>query len=811
MEKQAATPKSESPGTHRGGFGRRSASDADETIFTTSESESSSYHYAQGNILYRPNKSDILPLVIIVLCSVLCLAAALLSYFLVKSTSATVAYDNLETIASQTSFLMQHAIDSTQTLISETNAYFSVTNGVVTNDSFLHFVYGSSDNGVFPENMQRLYYIEYIPPQDVDSYVNDIRQNDGYENFTITARNSTGKAIPYYQNQTMYLPVVFVSPILPSSLSLLGFDHYSDPTRVPIIDSAISSRRVAASTQLVSVATTGPVQRGVLQYSPVFSQTNGTLLGFVVPVFQTSVIFINALSSYSHDAYASVFDMNATNPNDTFMYNTYQYRGSNASEIEISAERNAQIINNAPFTINFTINFADRLWMVTIIPTQSFLDSNSAGFTQYIGIVVAVIVWLISICVATFLFYYKRLHTTAKMKRKSELKLKVLSKFIPSSFLELIRSKSFRQYVPGWNHNTRVTLMAVVVTNFNDMVSSSRSESIMNYMNDTFIRVKTVAKKNDGFIHRYEGLMFTVLFTNETKAVNAAITMQAAMREGIEVHVVLHNAVVLAGIMGDADTLMTSLVTDHTDILKKLSILCKESNKKVIMSREVVESFERKKSIEKMVTYVGRIETLPVNGIRSFTDAYQLLDDADPIKPAARKRYGVAMKKMVTRDYIGALDLLDVLVESDISDENVRKVHESTSRTVSLCKRIAEVWDVHDTLKEKEVLRPAFENFCKMELSIATVATWKDLREFSLNPSKDRAYELFAKYCIDGHLPIKDELIRSLEKRIGTGEYDPSLFADIVLELEGLVVEAHNRFKRSPMFLNGMYSIMVNA
>jgi hypothetical protein len=256
------------------------------------------------------------------------------------------------------------------------------------------------------------------------------------------------------------------------------------------------------------------------------------------------------------------------------------------------------------------------------------------------------------------------------------------------------------------------------------------------------------------------------------------------------------------------------LITDQTDCLKKLSILCRETGKKVIMSREFVESIDnRKRNVEKLVTYVGRIETLPLAGVPTFTDAYQLLDENDPIKPAVRRRYGDAMKKKVTRDYLGALDLLEALIESDRSDSKVRKMYDNTSRTISLCRKVAEVWNVQDTLREGEILRPAFQRFCKLEASDTAMNAWNDMLVYRTIPTKDRAYDLYAKYCMreDKKSIVRQELVIEIERKISEDQYEATMFDDVIYEMELLVTEAHNRFKKSPMFLNGMYSIMVNA
>ena len=221
-------------------------------------------------MLYKPSKSDIIPLVIFVLGTALCLFGGLLAFFLVqKNDFATAQSDFQSSIGIKGQSLLTAAIQSTKVTISDITALFSVTNGSVAQyEQFIPFI---NSTGSFPPNLARFYYQSYLPNGTQTQYVNNMRAKGGiYSSFAITQRNSTNQAVPDDCYQKYCLPTTLVAPVLTQSLTLLGFNHYSDPTRTPAIDKTIATKGIAATQQIIAATTSGPPLSGSLQYSTAF-------------------------------------------------------------------------------------------------------------------------------------------------------------------------------------------------------------------------------------------------------------------------------------------------------------------------------------------------------------------------------------------------------------------------------------------------------------------------------------------------------------------------------------------------------------
>jgi CHASE1-domain containing sensor protein/class 3 adenylate cyclase len=754
------------------------------------------YMTREKQVLYTPTKSTCIPCALLFFSTLICLTLAITSYFLADASAKANTLSGLMAVAEKGQYNVQSAINSTRIFVNSVNALFTVLDGQVDVDSqFIPFVF--ADDG-FPSFMQRLYYTTYV--SDKTNFTLAMRaKGSSYANFTIGTLDSHLNIIPYPWNFTkpFYFPVTHASH--PSSV--IGFDHFSDPVRAPIIDKAMLTKTMTSSSQLIAADGVTPV---LILYSPVYSRSQ-KLLGLVAPLFKVSNILTRSLIDFG-DAYASVIDLNETNPDTAFMYNTIQYRGDD-SLATFTAAQNRDMIQNSYVMTNCTLQFADRTWMLTFIPTTKFVNTYRRTVNRWIGSIIAVCLWIISIAFCIFLIFFRRLKKSVKDRQASEVQIAILSKFLPLSFMSLIRVKSVRNVKPGSHRHARVTLMSISIDNY-DQLSGKKNDEIMTMMNKVFVLLKNILAKHNGFIYRFEGLSFLALFANETDALVAANDIVEQTILDIQVHVAMHSCTIVAGILGDNENLLSVLITDQIDCLKRLSILSRTHQAKIIMTREVLEGL--KKSIEKSVAFIGRVDT-SVNGVANFTDAYQLVDTKATSKPGQR-RLGLALKKFVLHDYLGALDLLQALTDTEVVDSRVKRLYEMTSRTVMLCLKMSDVWSVHDSLGN-DILRPAFERFCGMESSLPFINAWRDAKEYKcLQPiqRRQKATDMVKTYCSDDSMQLREGIVKLLKSKLDTDVFNADLLDDILPELERLSTEAHTRFTKTPTFLNGMYSIMIN-
>ncbi|KAL0478952.1 signal peptidase complex catalytic subunit SEC11, partial [Acrasis kona] len=621
--------------------------------------------------VYVPTKGDLIPLVLMIALTCICLASSLASYYLVRDNTTTQAKDQLKTTGNRSTIILQRQINSTVDLVSSVSAMFSVLNGRVNQkDQFIPFVY-ANDNA-FPQGINRIYFVERVANAEVPEFLARTRAQGGiFANYTMYNRDDAGVQIPVNPKQAVYFPVTLVAPF-DSSVTLLGLDHYSDPFRIPFMNAAIKSGEIVATTQFDVGVNANDTINGVVMYCPAYSSFNTSkLLGFVVPVFETSYLFNATLTRFQDDVGISVSDItpkidNTTAVGSGFMYSTRQQISNDSLPIT-TARQNARMLASIPYTAESSLTFGDRKWNITYIPTDSFINGYNSSILKYVGIIVSTIAWLLGVGACLFLLCYRRLRSSLRAKQKSEVRVRILSKFLPGNFLKLIRCKLIVNLAPMFHRSCRLALMNVSIDNLNELNldNTKNPDQIMSVMNELYIRIKMTLRKSEGFIHRCEGLGFTVVIPNESKALNIALSMQDSVQDGIKVKVAVHCANVVSGILGDASTMATALITDQADVLKKLAMMRCPNTRKVIVSGDLLDCL--KKTTSKNFTYMGRVETLTlINKKKTYVDAYHFVDDeSDTSKPAARKTYGSAMKKFAKKDYLGAHDMLQALVESD--------------------------------------------------------------------------------------------------------------------------------------------------
>ncbi len=761
----------------------------------------------ESRILYRPTKSDILPLALLFFCTIFAITVSALSYILVDAQSRDEAIAAVRLLADKGMFNLQNTVNSTRRVVSSVNSLFSIENGNIDQGKqFIPFLY--SDNGQFPPFLQRVFYLTLVTHDQFDNFTDIERKRGGpFSNFTIYSRDvTTSTILPANKSQAFFLPVTHYSH--EASVALLGYDHFSDAERIPYINRAIDTNATVTSVQVSAARNT--VGQVVVQYSPVLSSSDKKLIGFVAPIFTLPVMFSASLALEDTDFYASVSDLNETQANQTFMYNTIQSRGAQNGTLKpFTQADNDKLIRESRIAVSRRLNFGDRVWEVTFIPTIDFVNRYRVGINKWIGMIVSIGIWVIVLGLCVFLFCYKRLRSSVKAREASETRVRLISKFMPTSFLNMIRCKSVRHYRPGVHRVSKLVMVSVCLDHFDNNIEK-HSHEMMTNMNNFYKRVKHIAREYDGFIYRFEGVGFICLFSNEIKGLNAALMMHNSLGSETAVHVAVHKCNMLSGILGDNESLLAAVITDHLDLLKRLAMLCRKGKRKIVISGDIVDAL--KKTVEKQVAYVGRVERHSENGAKLFLEAYQLLAYVDPSKISIRRRYGVAKKKIAALDFVAAKEILDGLVDIEKTDGDIRQTRESVVRTLSLCIKIREVWTLQDTIGEMYILGPTFKSFCEMEFSLAELQAWTDLkglRQLSIDKRQEKISEILKMYCDQGPLLLKETFIMKIHEQV-----DSTLlptFDDIIVELEHLTVEAHNRFKRSPIFLNSMYSLMINS
>ncbi|KAL0485059.1 adenylate cyclase [Acrasis kona] len=759
-----------------------------------------------AEILYKPSKTDAIPIIVLVFFSVICLVTGLVAFFLLRENEMGVAKNDFQaSVVDKGSDSLRTAIKSTGTSVSDLTALFAVTNGTVRQRSqFVPFCSASSEvkgaNGTgTPPYISRVYYLENVVPENAASFPAVLLARDPtfygtFSNLTIFSRDRNNLNYPYDGTGKSYSFITTLcAPELTQSRSLIGFEQYADPVRTDTLNKAITSGTVSATEQL-SAAGNIPALQGSVLYSPVFVRNTNIILGMVSIVFQNSVLVQNTIEgSVLQNSIVSIYD------NGKFMYSTEQFTGDAMAVLKNYSDAQQRQDMNLNFHRNATVSFSDRTWTLVFVPKEIYLQSYRNSFTKFIPIIVCVCVWLLAVAFSVFLFFFLRLRRSLLAREISQRKIVMLSKYLPKEFLRLVNRK---------NKNVRVTYMTVQMGHIEKLLA--KTEEANNLMNEFYEYTKGAAKQNDGFVHRCEKNGFILLFTNEQKAYNAAVMIHRFPRGAdVPIHTALHSGKVFVCMVGDNESQLPAIISDDTDALKSVADDGRKYSRKIVVSKPVLEAI--KKSCEKFAVNLGY---LTVNNSNQRVHAYEILDEQDEIRLKTKDTYSSAMENYSKKDYLAALTQLQTVLELDPSDASARELRDSLHFKLKVCKTTSTLWNVTDSLNESLVLGPLFEAFIANERSTENLSMWKDIVEYKriVDPQerKSVAQKIFDKYCQKSDfINLSQSAIDAVGKRLESNTaVEPDLFNFIISDLEILMSDTHNRFKNTRLFVNGLCQII---
>lgn len=181
---------------------------------------------AGKNVLYQPTRQNVVPFMLWVFTSFVCITISVCGYYLVIADVRNKQQRDFAAMTAPANLALQISLNDTKATVQRAASIMSITAGNMTQKQFITFTH---PNGAFPANLQRMYYISYVQPNNVDTFIQRERMLGGnYSTFNITSRIK-GVVAPYIPGQDEYFPVTRYSPS--EGVALLGFDHYSSTLR----------------------------------------------------------------------------------------------------------------------------------------------------------------------------------------------------------------------------------------------------------------------------------------------------------------------------------------------------------------------------------------------------------------------------------------------------------------------------------------------------------------------------------------------------------------------------------------------------
>jgi PAS domain S-box-containing protein len=371
---------------------------------------------------FKPERFDVLPLVLTVIIVVISLTSALTSFFLLKRNETYNAQQSLNATAYNVAAAYTTALASVELWVQMAASYWNLTDSPLTlRGEFVPFMYTT---GQFPTFLSTISFSARVPYEQQDAWLQYMRtQGPDYVNMTINARDANNLPIPAPYSAVRYV-VTQIIPTVNMNI-VVGYDMTSDQAKNDTLQRAIALRSTAASSRMLIVNQIGKEYVGIFIMHGVYNSTNGDPIGLISGSMLVDQLTNAAILPIAQNLYVSVFDLNTTasDPYQGFVYSTAPPSGNNTV---ITTQQNNDLINAAMFTFSQPVHFSDRVFKVVLIPTNDYLASFDT-YIKYLALIVSLGFMLLLLIGCVFLYLVRKLMRARQAKTAANIQIDLLS------------------------------------------------------------------------------------------------------------------------------------------------------------------------------------------------------------------------------------------------------------------------------------------------------------------------------------------------------------------------------------------------
>ena len=169
-------------------------------------------------------------------------------------------------------------------------------------------------------------------------------------------------------------------------------------------------------------------------------------------------------------------------------------------------------------------------------------------------------------------------------------------KFVPHQFLSLLNRNRIHEVRLGDQVQRDMTILFADIRSFAKLSENMTPGDNFNFINSYLGRVSPIIENNGGFIDKYIGDSIMALFPGEPDdAVNAAIAMQEEIRafnkfrtdtnrSAIEVGIGIHTGSMMLGIIGGAQRMEPTVISDAVNLASRIEQLTKTTRGSILLS-----------------------------------------------------------------------------------------------------------------------------------------------------------------------------------------------------------------------------------
>jgi class 3 adenylate cyclase len=206
-------------------------------------------------------------------------------------------------------------------------------------------------------------------------------------------------------------------------------------------------------------------------------------------------------------------------------------------------------------------------------------------------------------------------------------------RFVPHDFLRLLKSKSLIDFNLGDHIELRMAVMFTDIRNFTQISEGMTPSQNFEFINSFLTQIAPVIKHHGGFIDKYIGDAIMALFPESpVHAVRCAIDIQIALRnfndrwlglinQEVAVGTGIHYGPMVLGIVGYAERLSSTVMSDSVNLASRLENLTKKYAAKIIVSEDTLQHMSSSESKE---FSVNMLDSVRVKGRSAMVTLYEI-------------------------------------------------------------------------------------------------------------------------------------------------------------------------------------------
>ncbi|MFZ9519019.1 MAG: adenylate/guanylate cyclase domain-containing protein [Silvanigrellaceae bacterium] len=211
-------------------------------------------------------------------------------------------------------------------------------------------------------------------------------------------------------------------------------------------------------------------------------------------------------------------------------------------------------------------------------------------------------------------------------------------RFVPRDFLRLLNSESLVDFNLGDHTEGEMSVMFADIRNFTQISEGMTPAQNFDFINSFLTQIGPIIRHHGGFIDKYIGDAIMALFPQSpVHAARCAVDMQIALRsfndkwlglvnQEVKIGCGIHYGPMVLGIVGYAERLSGTVMSDAVNLASRLESLTKQYNSQIVVSEDVLQHMS---SIESKEFNTRMLDSVRVKGRNALVTIYEIVVPAE--------------------------------------------------------------------------------------------------------------------------------------------------------------------------------------